>query len=83
LDSGFAKLNALKVINNLVLSESEEDSYQANDQSEEVQVFNQTHANFEQVSSGYSTISSGKEEAYLTRHLLNTAAAKAASKGLV
>jgi len=35
------------------------------------------------VTSGYSTISSGKEEAYLARHLINAAAAKAAQKSIV
>jgi hypothetical protein len=36
----------------------------------------------EQVTSGYSTISSGKEETYLKQHMVNAAAAKAAAKTL-
>lgn len=40
------------------------------------------HVDDAQITSGYSTISSGKEETYFNRHLANSATAKAAAKTL-
>lgn len=83
-----------KVINNMVLSESEashsdEEGAEAEvpeempvDRSQEHRIYNSMHADDDQITSGYSTISSGKEESYLNRHLVNAAAAKAAAKTL-
>ena len=45
---------------------------------EEANFYGHVHAEDDHITSGYSTISSGKEEAYLTKHLQNAAAAKAA-----
>lgn len=49
---------------------------------EEVNLYNTIHVQEDHVTSGYSTISSSKEEAYLSRHIANSAAAKAAAKSL-
>ena len=40
------------------------------------------HVEEAEISSGYSKISSGKEEINLTRHLANAAASKAAARSL-
>ena len=40
------------------------------------------HAEEAEISSGYSTFSSGKEEINLTRHLANAAASKAAARSM-
>lgn len=39
--------------------------------SEEFALYNEIHEEEDQITSGYSTISSSKEEAYLSRHIAN------------
>ena len=63
------------------LSSSEESGY--DDElmdSEEFAIYNEIHEEEDQITSGYSTISSSKEEAYLSRHIANQKAAEAAAK---
>ena len=49
-------------------------------ESEEFALYNEIHEEEDQITSGYSTISSSKEEAYLSRHIANQTAAAAAAK---
>ncbi len=48
-------------------------------ESEEFAIYNEIHEEEDQITSGYSTISSSKEEAYLSRHIANQTAAAAAA----
>ena len=58
-----------------------DESLSQEQESEEAGIYNQMHLEAEEVTSGYSTISSSKEEEYLSCHLANqNAAALAASK---
>jgi len=45
---------------------------------EEIAIFNEIYEEDDQITSGYSTISSSKEEEYLNRHLANQSAVAAA-----
>ena len=46
--------------------------------SDEYELYNEVHEEEDKITSGYSTISSSKEEAYLSRHIANQSAAAAA-----
>lgn len=50
---------------------------------EEAAIYNEMHVEAEEVTSGYSTISSSKEEEYLSYHLANQTAAASASRKIV
>lgn len=39
--------------------------------SDEYELYNEVHEEEDKITSGYSTISSSKEEAYLSRHMAN------------
>ena len=59
-------------VRNQQLSSSEESGY--DDElmdSEEFALYNEIHEDEDAITSGYSTISSSKEEAYLSRHIAN------------
>ena len=47
-------------------------------ESDEYELYNEVHEEEDKITSGYSTISSSKEEAYLSRHMANQSAAAAA-----
>ncbi len=83
IDPQFSKKNEPRVLHAMILSDSDVESSFSAGNSSEVALFQQTHNHYDQITSGYSTISSGKEEAYLTRHMINSAAVKAAQKNLV
>ena len=58
--------------NKLMHESSEESGY--DDEmidSDEYELYNEVHEEEDKITSGYSTISSSKEEAYLSRHMAN------------
>ena len=60
---------------------SSEQSIGSEMENEEAAIYNEMHLEAEEVTSGYSTISSSKEEEYLSYHLANqNAAAMSASR---
>ena len=61
-------------------NKSDESDERAEEDTYERHVYNRIRKDDDLITSGYSTISSGKEEAYLNRHLINAAAAKNTTK---
>lgn len=70
--------SALATIGVMIDSDDSSGSQSSKEQS----IYAQMHVEEDDVSSGYSTISSGKEEGNLTRHLANAAASKAAARSM-